>query len=93
MAEEAWNEIFNEKNSIHLSKWPEYEERYLIQDKVTVAIQINGKLRGTITVDASLDKEEVVKLAKSDEKIKIWLDGKEVKKEIFVPGKLVNFVV
>jgi leucyl-tRNA synthetase len=95
MAEEAWNEIFNQKESIHLSKWPEFDPKYLIEDEVIIAIQINGKLRGTMTVNSeqSTDKTEMLKLAKNDEKMKPWLDGKEIKKEIFVPGKLVNFVI
>ena len=93
MAEEAWNEIFNEKNSIHLSKWPEYNEKYLIQDKVVIAIQINGKLRNTITIEANLNKEEVLKLAKEDEKVSKWLVDGPIKKEIFVSNKLVNFVI
>ena len=92
MVEEAWSEIFNEKNSIHLSKWPEYNQKYLVQDKVIIAIQINGKLRGTITVTANMDKEEVLKLAKSDEKVAQWLNG-GITKEIFIPNRLVNFVV
>lgn len=93
MAEEAWNEIFNEKNSIHLSKWPEFDPKYLVEDEAIIAIQINGKLRSTITVASDSNKESIISLAKSDEKMKTWLDGKEIKKEIFVPGKLVNFVV
>ena len=58
-------------------------------------IQINGKLRATITVNYDLAKEEekMTKLALEDEKIAKWIKGKEIKKTIFVPGKLINFVV
>jgi leucyl-tRNA synthetase len=93
MAEEVWREVFGYKESIHLSKWPEFDPKYLIEDEVIIAIQINGKLRSTITIASDTDKESIISLAKSDEKMKPWLDGKEIKKEIFVPGKLVNFVI
>lgn len=93
IAEELWSEVLKQEGSVHTSSWPKYDEKYLVSDSVTIAIQINGKLRGTITIEANLDKEEIIKLAKSDEKMKPWLAGKEIKKEIFVPGKLVNFVI
>lgn len=93
MMEEVWQTVLGNKTSIHLSKWPEFDPKYLIEDEVTIAIQINGKLRGTVTVDANLDKEEVVKLAKSDEKVAQWLKDGRITKEIFVPNKLVNFVI
>lgn len=93
MMEEVWHEVLGQKGSIHTSKWPEYDEKYLKSEKVTIAIQINGKLRGTITVNSDLDKENIIKLAKNDQKIIKWLDGKKIKKEIFVPNKLINFVV
>jgi leucyl-tRNA synthetase len=95
MMEEVWHEVLGQKTSIHISKWPEYDEKYLKLEKVTIAIQINGKLRATLTVDSqqSTDKEKVLKLAKEDIKVAKWLEDGIVKKEIFVPNKLVNFVI
>lgn len=93
IAEELWSEVLKQEESVHTSSWPKYDEKYLNTGTVTIAIQVNGKLRGTITIEANLDNEEIIKLAKADEKMKPWLAGKEIKKEIFVPGKLVNFVI
>lgn len=93
-SEEIWHSYFGEKESIHTSSWPKYNEEYLHDAEVKIVIQVNGKMRGEIIVDSSnADNEEyVVNLAKENEKIKPWIE-KGVKKEIFVPGKLVNLVV
>ena len=93
MTEEIWHEVLHQKNSVHISQWPTYDEKYLKSEKVTIAIQINGKLRSTIIVDSDLGKEDILKIAREDEKITKWLVGEKIKKEIFVPGKLINFVV
>ena len=93
MADEVWREIFGQKKSIHLSSWPKYNEKYLKSEKVTVAIQINGKLRGIITVEADMEKEKLIKLAKQNEKVAKWLKSGTIKKEVFIAGRLVNFVI
>lgn len=94
IAEELWSEVLKQEGSVHTSSWPKYDEKYLNTGTVTIAIQVNGKLRSTIQLTADEnDKDQIIKLAKNDEKMKPWLDGKEIKKEIFVPGKLVNFVI
>jgi leucyl-tRNA synthetase len=93
IAEEIWHSVLGNANSIHLSKWPQYDEKYLKSDQVNIVIQINGKLRSGILVDANITKDEVLSMAKEDEKVIKWLDGKNVKKEIYVEGKLINFVV
>ncbi len=95
LAEELWYEILDQSISIHVSEWPKYDEKYLIEDQVTMVIQVNGKLRSQITINNKqiTNKEQITNLAKADEKIKTWLEGKKIKKEIFVPGKLVNFVI
>ncbi len=95
MMEEVWHEVLGNKTSIHLSKWPEYDEKYLQVEQVVMVLQVNGKLRGTVTVnkEQATDKEFVIKLAKSDEKVAQWLINGGITKEIFIPNKLVNFVV
>jgi len=95
MTEELWQEVLKQNGSVHTSKWPEFDPKYLVESEVTIAIQINGKLRSTITLNSQLstDKQEVVDKAKNDEKIAKLLNGQTIKKEIFVPNKLVNFVV
>ncbi|EKD87288.1 MAG: hypothetical protein ACD_36C00162G0005 [uncultured bacterium] len=94
IAEELW-----EKNrgafSIHQQPWPTFDSKYIKENQITIIIQVNGKLRDTLQVQADTGKEksEIEKLAKENEKIKKYLEGQTVKKIIFVPGKLMNFVV
>ncbi len=75
------------------SSWPNWNEEYLVVDEITYAVQINGKVRGHLTVPTSADRESVEKTALCDPAILEILDGKEVKKVIVVPGRLVNLVV
>jgi leucyl-tRNA synthetase len=73
--------------------WPVADEAMLISDTVTLVVQVNGKLRDRIEAPAEASKEELLELAKASEKVARYLDGKEVVKEVVVPGKLVNLVV
>ncbi|MBN8553979.1 MAG: leucine--tRNA ligase [Deltaproteobacteria bacterium] len=91
IAEELW-EIFGHKPSIIEAKWPEVNAKYLVQDKVEFAIQVNGKLRGTVEASPEADQKTVRALAFENSKISGYLAGTIVK-EIFVPKKLYNFVV
>ena len=95
LAEEIWVEVLREKFSVHRAPWPKYNTNYIKVEHVEIVVQVNGKLRSTLKVTSNMSqvKDEVVKLAKSDEKVKKWISGKKIKKEIFVPGKLVNVVV
>lgn len=93
LTEELWQVNLNQKGSVHLSTWPKYDEKYLKSKNLTIAVQVNGKLRATIEVDSDLEKEEIIKLAKQNEKVSKWLIDGKLKKQVFVPGKLVNFVV
>jgi leucyl-tRNA synthetase len=92
ITEELWQQLGHDE-SVHLSKWPSYDEKYLVQDTVTIAIQVNGKLRGEVEVASDAGEETIVKTAKAHEKAAGYLDGKTIRKTIYVPGKLVNFVV
>ncbi|MGK7886802.1 MAG: leucine--tRNA ligase [Crocosphaera sp.] len=92
IAEELWHNLGHEQ-SIHLQTWPEVDPTALVVDEITLVIQIMGKTRGTIQVPANSSKEDLEKLARDSDIGKRNLDGKEVKKVIVVPGKLVNFVV
>lgn len=91
IAEELWNELGKE-GSVHTSDWPVHDEKYLVTDTVKIVIQINGKVRSTISVPSDADETTVVALAKNDEKIQKHVSG-EPKKTIFVKNRLVNFVV
>jgi leucyl-tRNA synthetase len=92
MTEELWHLLGNE-GSIHQSTWPKYDNKYLVEDTVTIAVQVNGKLRSTVSAPAGADEAAAVELAHADAKVAGNLEGKEVVKTIYVPGKLLNFVV
>lgn len=94
ITEELWEKMGNEF-SIHQQLWPEYDPDLIGEETVTIAVQINGRLRGTIQVQSAKCKvqSEVEKMAKEDEKIKKYLEGHEEKRTIYVPGRLINFVI
>lgn len=92
LVEEMWKDI-GEKESVLAASWPTFDEEFCQDEEVTYAITINGKVRNTLSLDVNLQKKEVLALVKADEKIAKILADKEIKKEIFVPGKLVNFVI
>lgn len=81
--------------SIHLSSWPTYDEKYLVADTVKIPVQVNGKLRSMLEVSSSdvSDKAKVEEMARKDEKIAKSLEGQTVKQAIYIPGKVLNFVV
>ena len=91
MAEELWQQL-GQKGSIHQQPWPELDESALVADEITLVIQIMGKTRGTISVPASSDKAALEQYARESDIAQKYLEGKEIKKVIVVPGKLVNFV-
>ncbi len=92
LAEELWRIIGNTK-SLNQVVWPSVDQEALIVDEITLVIQVMGKTRGNIQVPANATKEELEKFAKESEIGARNLTGKEIKKVIVVPGKLVNFVV
>jgi len=92
LAEEIWD-LLGLDSSVALSTWPEVNEDYLKEDSIEYPVMINGKLRFKLTVATDTPKDEVEKLALSHETAKKWMDGKEPKKIIVVPGKIVNLVV
>ncbi|MDE5845564.1 MAG: leucine--tRNA ligase [Muribaculaceae bacterium] len=92
ITEELWHVLGN-KGSIFDAAWPKYNEDYLKESTVKMAVSFNGKARFTIEVPADMSKEDVEKVALSDEAASKWIDGKTVKKVIVVPGKIVNVVV
>ena len=92
LCEEIW-ETLGEKKLLSLSAWPTYDEAKTVDSQVEYAMQVNGKLRGTILLPAECPKEDALAAAKADEKILPYLDGKQIVKEIFVPKKMISFVV
>ena len=92
IAEEAWA-LFGETDLIANAPWPEVDESLLVEDEVTIAIQVRGKLRDTLTAAKGSSKEHLEGLALASEKVQRSLDGAEVKKVIVVPDRLVNIVI
>jgi leucyl-tRNA synthetase len=91
LAEESWHNLgFSE--SVHLQKWPVYEPDKLVVENIEVVFQINGKVRGRVTVPADSTEEQLIEEARHNERIKELLAGREVVKVIAVPGRLVNIV-
>ena len=92
IAEEMW-QILGCEGMASVAMWPTYDESKCVDDVVEIPVQVNGKLRGKITVSKSAEKDEIIKLAKDEPNVKSNIRGKTVVKEIFVPGKMVNIVV
>jgi leucyl-tRNA synthetase len=106
MTEELWSRIptdnksvdirgSNQWKSIHLEGWPGFDVDKISSDMVTIAVQINGKLRHTLSIQQSVvsSQQQLEDLAKNSENVKKHLEGKEIKKVIYVPGKILNFVI
>ena len=91
VTEEMWD-VMNFGGMVNQAKWPEYDEEKTKENDVEIVIQIMGKVRAKITVPVDMVKDDVLAAAKAEPKIAELLESKEIKKEIYVPGKLVNFV-
>ncbi|MBO4337549.1 MAG: leucine--tRNA ligase, partial [Lachnospiraceae bacterium] len=89
---EIWHGLGNE-GFIALAKWPEYDEAKTVEDTVEVGVQVNGKLKNTVAIPFNGEKDEVLAIAKADEKVAASIEGKTLVKEIYVPNKIINFVV
>ncbi len=92
LAEEVYAALGNE-GLVTLAKWPEYDPAKTVDDSVEMPVQINGKVRAVITAAKAASKDEILAIAKAEEKVIQAIDGKTVVKEIVVPGKIVNIVV
>ena len=92
IAEELWQRLGNE-SELAFAEWPAYDESKLVSDTVTLAVQVNGKVRANITVAADASDDDVKAAALAEENVAKWLDGGEPKKVIYVKGKIVNVVV
>ena len=90
-AEEMWEQLGYEY-SIFNQKWPKWDKNALVKDTIEIAIQVNGTVRSKADVPSNADNSEVEKIALADEKIKPFIDGKEIKKVIVVKNRLVNIV-
>ena len=91
LCEEIW-EFIGGEGLLAVSEWPKYDEGKTIAKTVEIGVQVNGKVRGTIVIPNGCEKEKEFEIAKADERIASFLEGKNLIKEIYVPNKIVNFV-
>lgn len=92
IGEELWA-VLGHKDTITYEPWPTFDESKLVEDEVEVVVQINGKVRTKLKVAKDTTKEELEAIAKADDRVKDYIEGKNIVKVIVVPGKLVNIVV
>ena len=94
ITEELWHQLESSAGSIHLEEWPIAEAKYLMEAEALIAVQVNGKLRDTLKISSAdiKNQAEVEKKARQSEKVSRHFTGKEVKKVIYVEGKIINFV-
>jgi leucyl-tRNA synthetase len=92
IAEELWRDLGHE-DTVHIDHWPELDEKYLINETVKLAVQVNGKVRAEIEVPVDASKQDIENTALAQENVQAHLDGKQPKKIIYVTGRLVSIVV
>jgi leucyl-tRNA synthetase len=92
LAEELWH-ITEHEGSVTENKWPEINEDMLIEDVIEIPIQVNGKVRGRVEIEKDMSEEEVKQKVLDNKRIEEWLEGKDIRKFIYIDGKIVNIVV
>jgi len=92
IAEEIWQRL-GHTQSLARHPWPKLDPAKLVEDTMELPVQVNGKLRGKITVRADATEETILAAAEIDREVKPWIEGKPIKKKLYIPKKLVNFVV
>jgi leucyl-tRNA synthetase len=96
VAEELWHEVLGPPARDRLlaeEPWPEFDAALTVADTITIAVQVNGKLRGEVQLPAAASEAEVRAAAEGQEKVQGYLAGKAVKKVVYVRGRLINYVV
>lgn len=91
-AEELW-EIIGEEYSVHEQGWPSWDEELVREETVTLVVQVNGKLRDRVEAPAGVDEDQARELALASEKVRAHVEGRELRKTVYVPGRLINLVV
>ena len=92
-AEELWQFLKPGKGSVHRQPWPAYEQAIVTEHQVTLVVQVNGKLRDRLEIPVGMEKKQTKECALASEKVQSLLQGRQVRKVIVVPDKLVNIVV
>jgi leucyl-tRNA synthetase len=91
-AEEMWGDL-GEPYSVHEQPWPAWDESLIRTEEITLVVQVNGKLRDRIEVPAGITEEAAKELALSSARVRPHVEGRELRKSVYVPGRLVNLVV
>lgn len=92
LAEEIWEQLGEKFSIFHTGKWPTFDPKLVVEDTITMAVQFNGKVKGTISIAPGASQDEVITIVKNDSKLqKQWTN--EPKKIIYVPGKIVNIIL
>lgn len=91
LGEECWN-ILGHSESLAYHSWVEYEEKFCVDDEIKMGVQVNGKSRGEITIPPNADEDTAVSAAKNVGSVQKQLEGKDIKKIIYVPGRILNFI-
>ena len=91
IAEELWSRLGHE-DLVCTRPWPTFDPEQAKEETIEIPVQINGKIRARLTVDAAIESADLEQLALADEKVKTWTDGKTIRKVVVVPGRLVNIV-
>ena len=92
LAEELWQKTGREY-SIHNQAWPKWDEELIKEEEITLIVQVNGKIRDRVQVPASISEDAAQEMAAKQPKTRTYLEGREVVKTVYVPGRLVNFVI
>ena len=92
LGEELWERLGHD-DTLAYEAWPSYDKELVVDEIVTIAVQVNGKLRGTVELGINAGLKAVLEAARQQQKVAEHLEGKTIRREIFVPGRLVNFVV
>jgi leucyl-tRNA synthetase len=92
ITEELWFSLGEEK-TIHLSGWPKYNKKLVIDENIKMAVQVNGKVRAEVSLNKDAKEEDVKQIVLSMKELNSWLEGKEIKRFIYVKGRIINIVV
>lgn len=92
MSEELWNKLGGD-GSVHHSTYPKFEEKFIKEDSIEYPISVNGKKRDALNIPSDASKDEIEKIALASENVQKWVEGKQIRKVIVVPGRMVNIVV
>ena len=91
-AEDLWHQLGHD-TTVNVDNWPQFDSSLAQEEMVNIAVQVNGKLRATISAPASAGQDDVEQLAKKEENVQKFIENKMVRKTIYVPSKIINFVV